>query len=301
MTTISFEATYDLLALHKMKIAELKVVWMKVCSPPALKEQLIREIMFFQKKNLSDVLKIQNIRKTDATSKSDVQARKSEASSDRGYLSRFDYERKLSDPPKRKSATTRIGASKSISRSKSRISESRNRTRKYASLSPEKKSEFSKLSSDESDNENIANKPALVGGHELRNPHSYSGGFMRWITGSGKIEKKSDQDIDHIALKNGKGSAQRKHRNQLAPVNKLQTLSKQRVKPRPFASVGKLNLEHGYRRNGDSLNVDIRLDGLDSIPDIELKNKVAREDSSVFKIKAPSGRVHMDNFENTTV
>jgi len=50
MTKISFEATYDLSTLHKMKIAELKDIWMKICAPLRLKGQLIRDIIFFSKK-----------------------------------------------------------------------------------------------------------------------------------------------------------------------------------------------------------------------------------------------------------
>jgi len=66
--------------------------------------------------------------------------------------------------------------------------------------------------SDESDKESITNKLPLC------KPYSYSARFKRWITGSKKVEK-SDQNIDHIDLKNVQGIAKSQHHSQAALVN----------------------------------------------------------------------------------
>jgi len=221
MTKICFEATYNLSTLHKMKTAELRDIWMNVCSPPTLKEQLIREILFFQKKNRSDELKLQNIKKTDSSSRSDERAAKLGVSFERRSFPHPDYVMKLRDAPKKKSATRRRSAFKiqkmmKLSGRRSRISESRNR-----------------------------------------------------------------------------------------------------VPPRPFPSVGSSNLQQRNKNNAEILDVDILLDGLDSIADFEKQRAVKRTSSSdfngtsssvfnrtsssVFNIKAPSPKVLIDNFENIAV
>jgi len=305
MTQISFEATYDVSTLHKMKTAELKNIWMTVCSPPTVKDQLIREILFFQKKNRSEELKLQNSRKTDSSSKSDKQATKVDASFGRRSVSRLDFAVKSNHMPKKKSATERRDASKSkrtlkVSGRKSRVSEPQDiRRRKYNSVSPEKNLVFIH-SSDESDKEGITNK-APLGRPQLRKPHSYHGGFIRWITGSEKVEKMSDQDIDHIDRKNVKDIERRKYQSQAALAYNSSRSRTQRVNTNRFSSVGKLNLQQRNKNTAEILDVDIQLDGLDAIPDIEKQRAREREKSTGFKIRSPSRRVLIDNFKSTAV
>jgi len=288
MTKICFEATYNLSTLHKMKTAELRDIWMRVCSPPTLKEQLIREILYFQKKNRSDELKLQKIGKTDSSSRSDERAKKLVASSS---MPQLDHVVKSSDALKIKSATRSRNASKiqkmmKLSGRKSRISESRN-------ISSRKDN----WSADESDNESTTNK-SPIGKPQWGKPHSYNSGLIRWIKGSEKVEKKSNQVFDHIDSKNQKRNEKIQRKSHGALFSNSSLSRKQRVKPRTFASVRRSNLQQRNKNNAEILDVDIQLDGLDSIPDIEKRRAIERESSTVFNIRLPSTRVRIDNFEN---
>jgi len=304
MTMISFDATYDVSTLHKMKTAELRETWMKLCSPPALKDHLIRDILYFQKKNRSDELRLQNTSSTDQST-SDFRASMPDIGLTRRTLPRLEAFHKSEEIRKRtQSSITRKGAhSKSqitkTPRRKSRMSAKHDS--KYHSSPLLENLQPSNFGSEESDF--TKRKPQLAGGAK-----SYSTGFLKWITGNEKVDKKSEQGKDNIGRKKIRDKAVRQYgkkndtaKHQTSTVNNPRSVRKSRANHRPNASIRDMSLQLMSGSSAQSqqsfMNVDIHLDGLGVIADKVKINNLQPQKSSEFYIKRPSSKVRIDKFK----
>jgi len=239
MTKISFDAAFDLETLQKKTTVQLREIWMNLCFPPSLKGHMIRDIVHFQKQHKSAILKLEDRRS--------IAGIESE-------FSRNIRGRRLQLSNNTQSLPTEGKSSRG------------SETKRSHNLIP---------SAEEYETDNM-NHDKMDSQHHKKNS-SPNIGFIKWITSSNKVQKKSDQDSVSISEKEVKNST--------AQQQKKKGYLKSNTSGGSIINVNELTSQNFS-------NLDIILDGLDVIADRDKKiSSIQPENSSEFYIRPPSKKV----------
>jgi len=189
MTTISFDAAYAAGTLQKKSSVELREIWMKVCAPPSLKAHMIRDIINFQKKHKSALMRLQD-RRSVACVESEFSRNLRGRELQVRYAQSLPNERKFAKSSeirrRRRPPITNTG-SFSISRGKKTAG------RKYRVRSRSQERHRHNAEEYEADS-------------------SQGSGFLKWIASIDKMAKKCDQYIGSMSVKNVKDGITQWHR-----------------------------------------------------------------------------------------
>lgn len=183
MTKIAFDAAYDMETLQKKSAVELREIWMKVCAPPALKKHMIGDIIYFQKKHKSAILRMQH---RCSTGELDFRKNHRETRMQLRNIGSVPVERKSKRHPeirrRTQLSTTRHSGSRVRSKSQERHHDNEHRPSRQSAV---KHQSFSTTHSDTEEDHSIS-------------------GFLKWITSNSKVDKKSGEDKGSLYEKNSK-------------------------------------------------------------------------------------------------
>jgi len=283
MTKIFFDVAYDMETLEKKQTVELREIWKKVSSPPALRDHIIRDIIRYQKKNRSALSK-----KYDRRSAGNIECDNKNRPEKMGKAISMPVESPLikrsviqwrSQPLITKNRVSRSSLPRKKNAENYQGSQERNRDSRNRSSKPYVKPPL--IPDAEGDETNV--NYGKIDSQQHRKTSSFNSGFLGWITGGEKMEKKSDEDKKRMSEKVNNDATQ---------------MRKKKISQKYSASEKPTRMYGGIKQTSaeNFSHLDINLDGLDVIKRKDAP-EMYPENSSEFHIRPPSKKVPLSPTE----